>query len=138
MFEFEFEEEPEAELQEEPEAELEEEEDEEEFEDAEDDSEPEVVQPAPRRSARGNLGQPPVRLNDYVTYKTNERRTDGEPRTYKEAMNSRKASHWKRGMEEELKAIEENKTWEMADLPNGRRAIGCKCSRKRRTETETW
>jgi hypothetical protein len=33
---------------------------------------------------------------------------------------------WRRAMEEELQAIEDNGTWTLTDLPQGRRAIGLK------------
>ncbi|PKI61876.1 hypothetical protein CRG98_017774 [Punica granatum] len=34
--------------------------------------------------------------------------------------------HWKEAMKAELSALERNGTWVIADLPTGKKAIGCK------------
>ncbi|CAI7747781.1 unnamed protein product [Closterium sp. NIES-53] len=47
----------------------------------------------------------------------------GEPATLKEALESSDAEEWKKAMESELKSIEENGTWELVELPEGRKAI---------------
>ncbi|CAI7752805.1 unnamed protein product [Closterium sp. NIES-53] len=47
----------------------------------------------------------------------------GEPATLKEALESTDAEEWKKAMESELKSIEENGTWELVELPEGRKAI---------------
>ncbi|CAI7735671.1 unnamed protein product [Closterium sp. NIES-54] len=47
----------------------------------------------------------------------------GEPATLKEALESSDAEDWKNAMESELKSIEENDTWELVELPEGRKAI---------------
>ncbi|CAI7743439.1 unnamed protein product [Closterium sp. NIES-54] len=46
----------------------------------------------------------------------------GEPATLKEALESSDAEEWKKAMESELKSIEENGTWELVELPEGRKA----------------
>ncbi|KAK4384698.1 Retrovirus-related Pol polyprotein from transposon RE1 [Sesamum angolense] len=46
-----------------------------------------------------------------------------EPRTYTQA---KEHSEWQQAMHQELTALEENKTWEVVDLPSDKRAIGCK------------
>lgn len=46
-----------------------------------------------------------------------------EPWNYKEAVKHKK---WVTAMNEELDALEKNKTWEIVDLPRGKHAIGCK------------
>ena len=48
---------------------------------------------------------------------------DSENITYSEA---RKDSKWVKAMDEEIKAIEKNETWELADLPKGKKTIGVK------------
>lgn len=117
------------------------EEDEDEFVDAEDgyDEESEVdeveeehteveqdeEEPQLRRSTRPNLGKRPSKLDDYVVYHT-EQDENFEPKTYKQARNLRSWKHWKKAMEEELHSIEENDTWELTDLPRGRKAVGSK------------
>ncbi|CAI7854617.1 unnamed protein product [Closterium sp. NIES-53] len=50
----------------------------------------------------------------------------GEPTTLKEALESSDAEEWKKAMESELKSIEENGTWELVELPEGRKAITSK------------
>ncbi|CAI7916163.1 unnamed protein product [Closterium sp. NIES-54] len=50
----------------------------------------------------------------------------GEPATLKEALESSDAEEWKKAMESELKSIEENGTWELVALPEGRKAITSK------------
>ncbi|CAI7780421.1 unnamed protein product [Closterium sp. NIES-53] len=47
----------------------------------------------------------------------------GEPATLNEALESSGAEEWKKAMESELKSIEENGTWELVELPEGRKAI---------------
>ncbi|KAL4296055.1 hypothetical protein GQ457_12G027490 [Hibiscus cannabinus] len=46
-----------------------------------------------------------------------------EPKNYKQAALS---SSWQKAMEEELIALDRNKTWEIVSLPPGKQAIGCK------------
>ncbi|CAI7865918.1 unnamed protein product [Closterium sp. NIES-53] len=50
----------------------------------------------------------------------------GEPATLKEALESSDAKEWKKAMDSELKSIEENGTWELMELPEGRKAITSK------------
>ncbi|CAI7769757.1 unnamed protein product [Closterium sp. NIES-54] len=50
----------------------------------------------------------------------------GEPENLKEALESSDAEEWKKAMESELKSIEENGTWELVELPEGRTAITSK------------
>ncbi|CAI7768115.1 unnamed protein product [Closterium sp. NIES-53] len=49
-----------------------------------------------------------------------------ESATLKEALESSDAEEWKNAMESELKSIEENGTWELVELPEGRKAITSK------------
>ncbi|CAI7883736.1 unnamed protein product [Closterium sp. NIES-53] len=50
----------------------------------------------------------------------------GEPATLKKALEKSDAEEWKKAMESELKGIEENGTWELVELPEGRNAITSK------------
>ncbi|KAL6347334.1 hypothetical protein AAG906_016787 [Vitis piasezkii] len=46
-----------------------------------------------------------------------------EPKTYKQAVS---IPHWQTAMTDEIKALEHNKTWDLAILPPNKTAIGCK------------
>lgn len=52
--------------------------------------------------------------------------TNIEPRTFKQAMSSPDASRWIEAMNEELNSLQSTKTYELADLPIDRKAIGSK------------
>nr|GFA82263.1 Gag-Pol polyprotein [Tanacetum cinerariifolium] len=51
---------------------------------------------------------------------------EGEPSTLQEALNNPDAAFWKEAMQEEIKALHKNKTWEPVSLPGGRKPIGNK------------
>ena len=51
---------------------------------------------------------------------------DDIPITYQEAMQSLESDKWKSAMDEEMQSLRKNNTWELAQLPKGKRAIGCK------------
>lgn len=55
-----------------------------------------------------------------------------EPICYLQA---EKEQHWREAMECEMRAIEENQTWELTDLPPGHRAIGLKWVYKTKRDT---
>ncbi|GKE18674.1 hypothetical protein Tco_1426251 [Tanacetum coccineum] len=42
---------------------------------------------------------------------------EGETSTLQEALNNPDASFWKEAMQEEIKALHKNKTWELVPLP---------------------
>lgn len=92
---------------------------------SESEEEPEIeeVPVAPRRSARANKGVPPAYLNDYVAVTGEE---SYEPKSYADAMKAVDSKEWLESMKEELESIERNQTWELTDLPQGRKAIGSK------------
>ena len=46
-----------------------------------------------------------------------------EPHTYSEALQS---AQWVSAMDKKLSALQENNTWELVDLPKGKKAVGCK------------
>lgn len=56
-----------------------------------------------------------------------------EPLHYKEATQS---EGWKAAMETEMQALEENGTWELPKLPEGKKAINCKWVYKSKIETQ--
>jgi hypothetical protein len=52
--------------------------------------------------------------------------TEQEPKSFQDAMSSKQKDKWMEAMKEELKSINENDTWESADLPINRKSIGSK------------
>lgn len=44
----------------------------------------------------------------------------------KNVQEATKDDRWKRAMNEEMKALQENQTWELVDLPKGKKTVGCR------------
>ncbi len=63
----------------------------------------------------------PTALSDYVLLAT-----DCNPATYDDAMESEEKVQWQEAIDNEMKSLIENETWEIVDLPNGKRPIGCR------------
>ena len=85
-----------------------------------------------RRSTRSNIGVPPERLIASMAAVTAQR----EPRTVKNALESPEKASWLQAMKDELKSIEDNRTWDLVDLPAGRKAIGSKWVFKLKEEND--
>ena len=51
--------------------------------------------------------------------------SSGDPRTYKQAMASPDAAQWYKAAEDEFVYLQSVGTWEVVDLPDGSKAIGC-------------
>ncbi|KAL2241040.1 UNVERIFIED_CONTAM: putative mitochondrial protein, partial [Sesamum indicum] len=99
--------------------------------------EPEVDTHMPRRSNRPT--NKPNWMNDYECY--NSKNSSNlhmshihscfvenllsvqEPKDFKQAQEK---ADWRKAMQEEVNALEKNKTWKVIDLPSDKRAIGCK------------
>ena len=62
--------------------------------------------------------KPPAKLQDYVLLAR-----EGSPVTYEEAMQSDERALWKEAMNDEVKSLHENNTWELVNLPSGVKAI---------------
>ena len=48
---------------------------------------------------------------------------EGEPNCFQEACKVKHSKEWKKAMEEEMNSLLENKTWELVNLPKGRKAL---------------
>ncbi|XP_073148775.1 retrovirus-related Pol polyprotein from transposon TNT 1-94 isoform X1 [Henckelia pumila] len=71
--------------------------------------------------------RPPGWLSDYVTESNIAYcllTEDGESSSFHEATQSSDVSLWMTAMQEELEALDRNKTWNLVTLPRGRKAIG--------------
>ena len=49
-----------------------------------------------------------------------------EPQTMEEALTGDHAKDWKAAADSEYESLMENETWELVELPSGRKPIGCK------------
>ncbi|KAJ9538049.1 hypothetical protein OSB04_030782 [Centaurea solstitialis] len=59
-----------------------------------------------------------------------------DPKSFKEAMESRDAAFWKEAIDDELSSILENNTWVLCDLPPGSKPLGCKWIFKRKMKVD--
>ena len=59
--------------------------------------------------------------------------SSGDPLTFQEAMLNEEKDRWMGAMVEEMESLHENQTWELAQLPEGKKAIGCKWVYKKKT-----
>lgn len=76
-----------------------------------------------RRSNRNSKGVPPKRLIEEVNV---VKEAFQEPVRYKDAISCNKKKEWVAAMEEEMKSLKENQTWELVKLPQDQKTIGCK------------
>ena len=70
--------------------------------------------------------KPPVRygFKDLASYclVINSR----DPSTFQEAIDRFERDKWMEAMVEEMESLNKNKTWELSELPKGKKLIGCK------------
>ena len=90
-----------------------------------------VPVPVPRRSTRENQNQKPNYLGDWVFTAAGLQK---EPQTVEEAMGSAEKEWWKAAMQKEMESIYSNDVWDLVELPNNRRPVGCKWVFKRKTK----
>ncbi|GKV30830.1 hypothetical protein SLEP1_g39605 [Rubroshorea leprosula] len=99
-----------------------------------------AVSPRPRRAIR-----PPARYDDYVTSLKPQSNyvcaylalsEEHEPTSFKEACESVNFDQWRGAMEEEMESLHKNKTWDLVQLPEGRKAIGCRWIYKLKKDSE--
>lgn len=86
----------------------------------------------PGRTREGRVSRPPRYLSDYITGSEVEEDEEvvnmvevnsSDPVSFEEAEKSLK---WREAMNEEIRAIERNGTWELTELPKGAKCIGVK------------
>ncbi|OMO59932.1 reverse transcriptase [Corchorus capsularis] len=51
---------------------------------------------------------------------------DDDPVSFKQAMECNNSEKWLNAMKEELKSMDDNKVWELIELPEGSKQVGCK------------
>ena len=88
------------------------------------DSQPDVS--LPRRSDRTR--KPCVRygFDEYSSHVAFQATEVEEPSTIEEALTGSNSEEWKAAADSEYRSLIENDTWELVDLPEDRKAIGCK------------
>lgn len=82
-------------------------------------------QETPSKFLRNLSGKKPTAFDKHFSFFVDHEPVY-EPRTYDEAMNCPDRDQWMVAMVEELNSIEDNNTWELTDLPLGRKSIGSK------------
>ncbi|KAM1838444.1 hypothetical protein ACFX14_020106 [Malus domestica] len=86
-------------------------------------------QVSPQESIAKNRGKrqitKPARYSDYVSFAL-PIITDEIPSNFEEAIESEEKKRWCNAMGDEMNSLLKNKTWELAKLPKGKKAIGCK------------
>lgn len=68
----------------------------------------------------------PTKFDEYIMSAEQLVQQITEPETYNEATNSVERAAWTEAMKNEIKSLNENKTWTLEKLPAGFRAIPCK------------
>jgi Reverse transcriptase (RNA-dependent DNA polymerase) len=77
-----------------------------------------------RRSQRERRSAIP---SDYELYEIdNDIGKISDPNSYKEAMKNEHASKWLDAMKDEIKSMSDNKVWDLVEIPNGAKTVGCK------------
>ena len=79
-----------------------------------------------RRSQRARK---PAIPDDYLTYMSedkNEPVLDNDPTSFKEAMQSEYSSKWLDAMKDEMKSMSTNDVWDLVEIPEGAKTVGCK------------
>ena len=50
----------------------------------------------------------------------------GDPTSFEEVMRSVHSSRWQEAMEAEINSMNTNDVWDLEEIPNGAKTIGCK------------
>ena len=87
------------------------------------------VEEEPRRSKRARVEK--TFGLDFVTFML-----EGDPQTYKEAMNSQESPLWEEAIKSEIDSILQNHTWELVNLPPGCKPLGSKWIFKRKLKAD--
>jgi hypothetical protein len=62
--------------------------------------------------------------------------TDDDPRTYREAVNSKDSKLWKKTMFEEMDSLDKNEAWDIVEFPVGRKSVVSKWLFKKKFNAE--
>jgi hypothetical protein len=51
---------------------------------------------------------------------------EGDPTLFEEAMRSNHSQKWLEAMQDEMKSMNTNNVWDLEEIPNGAKTVGCK------------
>jgi hypothetical protein len=77
--------------------------------------------------------------NDYVVYMSQDKNDMwkmNDPASFKEVMKSENLLKWSEAMEEELRSMSFNYVWELVEISNGAKRVGCKCVYKTKYDSK--
>ena len=64
--------------------------------------------------------------DDYEVYVSEEVQMEGDPTSFEGAMRSVYSSKWQEAMEVEMNLMNTNDVWDLDEIPNGAKTVGCK------------
>lgn len=88
-----------------------------------------TTQPPLRRSTRERRASTRYPRDEYVVIAD-----EGEPQSYEQAITSEHKGEWEKAMQEEMQSLHDNHTYDLVELPKGKRALKCKWVYKLKTE----
>ena len=95
-----------------------------------------ITMDRPRRTIK-----PPIMygFEDLVSYALIT--SSGDPTTFQKAIHNQEKSRWMGAMVEEIQSLYKNQTWDLVELPKGKKAIRCKWVYKKKeavSEEKKW
>ena len=87
------------------------------------------IQPEPRRSNRERRISTRYPEEEYELIADTE-----EPQNYRQVLTNNDQEEWEKVMQDEIKSLHENYTYDLVELPKGKRALRCKWVFKFKTE----
>ena len=68
--------------------------------------------------------------DDYEVKVSKEIQIKGDPTSYEEVMRSVYSFKWQEAMEVEMNLMNTNDVWDLEEIPNGAKIVGCECHRQ--------
>jgi hypothetical protein len=100
----------------------------------------------PEQPQGGINEPPPVRRSqrerksaiskDYIVYISEDVGKIDDPASYKEAMMSENSKKWLEAMEDELGSMSSNGVWDLVEIPDGAKKVGCKWVNKTKYDSK--
>ena len=79
-----------------------------------------------RRSTRTKRSTIPSNYVVYLQESDYNIRAGNDPEFFSQAISSKKSELWYNSMKDEMSSMRCNDVWDLVELPNGAKAIGCK------------